>query len=119
MKLLLDEMLDERLRSYFAVYDHKCATVKEAGFAGLLNGELLTAADAQGFDVLITTDRNIQYQNNLAGKKIALLIIRVFRNKLSSVVPHVPESLQALTSLKPGEVRYVGEPALIAKHKQL
>lgn len=118
MKLLLDEMLDQRLSGHFAAGGHQSTTAKAVGFTGLSNGELLAAADLQGFDVLITTDKNIQYQNNLTGKRIALLIIRVFRNKLSHVLPHVPEALQALTLLNAGEVRYVGEPALVAKHTQ-
>jgi predicted nuclease of predicted toxin-antitoxin system len=117
MRLLLDEMMDQRLRSHFTMGGHQSATVEEAGFKGLVNGALLAAADVQGFDVLITTDKNIEYQNNLTGKRISLLIIRVFRNKLSFVLPHLPEALRALQSLAPGEVRHVGEPSLVAKGK--
>lgn len=117
MRLLLDEMMDQRLSSHFTSGGHQCSTVKEAGLNGLLNGELLDAADVREFDVLITTDKNIQHQNNLTGKRISLLIIRVFRNKLASVLPHVPEALRAINSLMPGEVRQIGEPSLVAKGK--
>jgi len=118
MLLLLDEMMDQRLRSHFTSGGHQRSTSQEVGLKGLVNGALLDAADLRGFDVLITTDKNIQYQNNLTGKKIALLIIRVFRNKLSYVLPHVPDALNALQLLQPGQVRYVGEPILVAKHNQ-
>ena len=57
MRLLLDECIDERLRLSFA--EHDCQTARFAGFAGLKNGQLLDAAEAAEFDVLITVDQNI------------------------------------------------------------
>lgn len=115
MKLILDEMLPERLTDYFIADHHECVGTKSAGLQGLANGVLLTAAESLGFDVLVTVDKNIQYQINLTGRKIAVVIIRAYRNKLSSVLPHVPETLRSLESIKPGEVRYVGEPRLLKK----
>lgn len=116
MRLLLDEMLDQRLSRHFIEGGHYCVTVKEAGLKGLVNGELLAAADARGFDVLISVDKSIQYQTNLAGRNIAIIIIRVFKNKLLQVLPHLPQALRTLELIRPGEVKYVGEPSLVAKH---
>ena len=57
MRILLDECVDERLRYLLAEVD--CQTARYAGFAGLKNGALLTAAEAAGCDVLVTVDQNI------------------------------------------------------------
>ena len=61
--------MDERLRLLFS--DHDCQTAGFAGLAGLKNGRLLDAAEAAGFDLLITVDQNIPAQQNLAGRKIS------------------------------------------------
>jgi predicted nuclease of predicted toxin-antitoxin system len=74
MRLLLDECVDERLRLHFP--GHDCQTARFAGMAGLKNGQLLEAAEAAGFDVLITMDRNIPDQQNLAGRKISIIILQ-------------------------------------------
>ena len=50
-------------------------TVAEMGWAGVSNGALLTAADLAGFDVLVTGDQNIEYQNNLRGRRLALVVL--------------------------------------------
>ena len=66
MRLLIDECVDERLRLSFPRHD--CVTVRFAGLAGLKNGQLLDAAEAAGFDVLITVDQNIPRQQNLGAR---------------------------------------------------
>jgi hypothetical protein len=71
MKILLDECVPKDLRLSFV--GHECQTVPKAGFAGKKNGELLTLAEAAGFDVLVTVDRGLPYQQNLTGRKIALI----------------------------------------------
>ena len=63
MRLLFDECVDERLRLLFR--SHDCQTARFANLAGLKNGHLLDAAEAAGFDVLITVDPNIPDQRNL------------------------------------------------------
>jgi len=102
MRLLLDECIDERLRSLFL--DHDCQTARFAGLAGLKHGVLLDAAEAGGFDVLITVDQNIPDQQNLSVRKIALVILCGPTNRLRDLVPLVPAVLFALSSIRPGEV---------------
>lgn len=63
MRLLLDECVDQQLRHHFK--GHECQTVRYAGLAGLENGELLRAAEAATFDVLLTVDRGFEYQQKL------------------------------------------------------
>ena len=60
MRVLLDECVSEGLRNYLA--GHECQTARYAGFAGLENGQLLTAAEAAKFEVLLTVDRGFEYQ---------------------------------------------------------
>jgi predicted nuclease of predicted toxin-antitoxin system len=72
MRLLLDECVNEQLRQHFP--GHECLTARYAGFAGLENGELLEAAEAAKFDVLLTVDRGFEYQQNLAGRRIAVIV---------------------------------------------
>ncbi len=67
MKLLLDESLPRRLKSLFA--DHETRTVPEMGWQGTKNGELIRLAAAE-FDVFLTADQNLQYQQNLVGVDI-------------------------------------------------
>ena len=73
MRLLIDECVDERLRPLFP--GHDCQTARFANLAGLKNGLILEAAEAGGFDVLITVDQSIPDQQNLAGRRIPLMIL--------------------------------------------
>ena len=102
MRLLLDECVDERVRLLFP--GHECQTARFANLAGLKNGDLLEAAQAAGFEVLITVDQNIPDQQNLAGRKIALVILCAPTNRLRDLEPLVPAALSALDSIGPGDV---------------
>lgn len=76
---------------------------------GKQNGELLSQAENE-FDVLITIDKNIPHQQNMAGRRLAILIIRPASNDIDDIRPHVPQALVALQSMKPGQVVQVGVP---------
>jgi hypothetical protein len=69
VKVLLDECLPRKLKAGFT--GHDCKTVPEAGLAGKKNGVLLSLAEDAGFDVFLTMDKGLQYQQNLAGRSIA------------------------------------------------
>ena len=102
MKLLLDECLPRDLRKHLT--GHECKTVPEAGLAGKANGQLLVLAEQAGWQALLTMDRGMPYQQNLAGRTISLMVIRARSNRLADLLPHVPAILSALPTLKPGEV---------------
>lgn len=68
---------------------------------------MLRLAEAE-FDVFVTTDQRLRYQQNLAGMKLAVVVLVAQRNKLELLRPLVPELLRILPALKPGEVRDVG-----------
>ena len=73
------------------------------------NGELLALAD-QLFDVLLTLDNNLPYQQNLNTTRIPLLIVRARSNRIQDLLPAIPECLAALARIKPRQVVRVGPP---------
>ena len=102
MKLLIDECIDERLRLSFP--SHDCETARYAGLAGLKNGELLDAAEAAGFDVLITVDQNIPYQQNVSGRQLSVVILCATTNRLRDLLLLVAAVNSALVSIGHGKV---------------
>ena len=94
MRVLLDECVNQRLRNYLP--GHDCESAEYAGFAGLKNGELLNAAESAHFDVLLTVDRGLEYEQNLAGRRIAIIIFRTKSIALQDLLPHVPACLAVL-----------------------
>jgi hypothetical protein len=79
--------------------DHAVEEARARGWDTLRNGELLDTAEAAGFDVFVTTDRNIQYQQNLSGRRIAIVILGKARWKL--IKNHLAEVAAAVSNAKP------------------
>ena len=107
MKVLLDECIPRKLKN--ALPDHDCQTVPEAGLAGKKNGALLSLAERAGFDLFFTMDKGLQYQQNLADRKIAILILRARSNRLADLLPHVTACSSIMSSIRPGQVIRGGE----------
>jgi predicted nuclease of predicted toxin-antitoxin system len=105
MRLLIDECVDERLRHSFP--GHDCQTARYAKLAGLKNGEMLSAAEAAGFDVLVTVDQSVPDQQNLEGRKIALLILSAPTNRLRDLRRLIPAALAVLGVIRRGQVQRV------------
>jgi predicted nuclease of predicted toxin-antitoxin system len=105
MKILIDENLPRKLVAY--LLGHESRTVVECGWPGKKNGELLALADLL-FDVLLTLDKNLPYQQNLDSIRIAVLIIHAYSNRLSDLLPLLPECLAALETIQPRQVVRVG-----------
>jgi predicted nuclease of predicted toxin-antitoxin system len=106
VKLLLDECVTRRLKREFA--NHEVHTVDEAGLKGLENGDLLKAA-AGKYEVLVTVDRNLPYQQNISGLDIAILVLTAKRNSYVRLKPLMPRALIALESLKAGDITRIEE----------
>jgi len=106
VKLLLDECVTRHLKRDLS--GHEVHTVEDAGFKGLENGDLLKAA-AGAYEVLITVDRNIPFQQNLAGLNIAVLILAAKRNSYVRLQPLIPRALSALETMKVGDVIRIEE----------
>lgn len=108
MRILIDECIDERFRN--CLPGHECQTVRYAGLAGLKNGDLLEAAEAAKFDVFLTVDQGIEYQQNLTARQIAIVIFRAKSNRLKDLLPLAPVCLALLEAILPGQI--VRIPAL-------
>ncbi len=106
MRVLLDECVPKRLRQELT--QHEVRTVPEMGWAAKKNGELLRLAEGD-FDALVTTDQRLSFQQSVAKFEIAVVVLVALRNKLEFLLPLVPELLSALSEVKPGEVRRVGD----------
>ena len=102
MKLLLDECTPRRLRNDFP--GHEIHTVDEVGLKGVLNGELLRGASEQQFDVLITVDRRIPFQQNLSQFNLAVMILVATPCRYAQLKLLVPRALIALETINVGEV---------------
>jgi predicted nuclease of predicted toxin-antitoxin system len=107
MKILIDECAPRDLKFSFAAAGHSCSTVQEIGFSGKKNGELLALAEGK-FDVLLTLDKGIQFQQNLVGRRIAVLLVGAKSNDIDDILPHLPECRAVLQSIQPGQVIRVG-----------
>jgi predicted nuclease of predicted toxin-antitoxin system len=107
MKVLIDECLPAALRDNFAALGHDCQTVRRAGLGSKKNGELLTLAEGQ-WDVLLTSDRNIKYQQNMTGRSVSILILCAKSNRMKDLLPLLAACAEALRSVKPGGVVEVG-----------
>ena len=99
--MLLDECVPKRLKREFS--DYEISTVDEAGFKGLKNGNLIRAADGK-YDVLITVDKNMRYQQNISKLPLAIIVLSSFSNRFESLMPLVPKALESLKNIKIGEI---------------
>jgi hypothetical protein len=101
MRVLLDECVPRALRKELP--GHEVKTVAEAGWAGVRNGELLQLA-AKQFDLLLTVDRNLEYQQNFAGLALAVIVVHAPSNDVTVLRPLMPAVLAAIPTTKPGMV---------------
>jgi len=101
MRILLDECVDWRLLRDLPSHDVK--TVRQMGWSETVNGALLTLAE-QKFDVLVTTDKNLSFQQNVARFKIGVVVLRARSARLRHLRELVPTLLKILPDVKSGEV---------------
>ena|SRR5437762_3637575 len=105
MRVLLDECVTRYLKR--DLVGHEVDAVEEAGFKGLKNGRLLQAASGR-YDVLITVDQNLRYQQNLSTLAIAVIVLRARRSTYAMLEPLIPRALEVLATIKVGELVVVG-----------
>jgi len=105
MRILLDECLPRRLKRELS--DHEIRTAPEMGWAGVENGELLRLASGE-FDVFITVDRSLEFQQNLSDLAVGIVVVSAGSNELTHLLPLVPDLLNAITAVRRGEVVRVG-----------
>ncbi len=105
MKLLLDECLPRKLKNHLP--GHECHTVPEAGWAGKRNGELLFLAEKSGFQIFLTLDRGMEYEQNLKGREIAIVLVAAKSSQLADLLPRMPAVLDVLRSIRAGQLVHV------------
>ena len=106
MKLLFDQGTPVPLRDHLP--NHIVETAYEKGWSNLKNGDLLNLAEAEGFDVLVTTDQNLRYQQNLSGRRISVIVL------LTTNWPRIKKNtgvvVQAIDNLRPGSYEEIDFP---------
>ena len=107
MRILLDECLPRRLKQGFGS-EHEVTTVPERGWAGKQNGELLTLATRE-FEVFITVDTGVEFQQNLRSSSLTVVLLRAPSNRLDAFLPLMPTVLQELAGAAPGRIVRVGD----------
>ncbi len=105
MRVLLDENVPRKLKHRLAP-EHEVVTVPEHGWTGLLNGALLQAADGE-FDAFVTLDRGLEYQQDLRGLSLRVVVVGAVSNKYEDLLPLVPSIQTALARLGPGALARV------------
>ena len=107
MRVLLDECVDWRFAR--GLVGHDVNTTQRMGWAGIRNGQLLSLASRE-FDVFVTVDRNLSFQQNLDSFPIGVLVLHAKTNRLADLMPLVPALLAAIETALPGVVAHVGRP---------
>ena len=102
MRVLLVEQLPRQLAALLTGHDVR--TVQDESWAGFKNGELLDAAEDAGFNVLVTADRNLQFQQNHVRRKLGVVLLCGVSNALEDLVPLVPAALNAIGVVVAGQV---------------
>ena len=107
MKVLFDQATPVPIRAYLD--KHVVSTASQQGWNTLRNGDLLTTAEAAGFDVLLTTDKNLRSQQNLAGGKIAFVVLG--RQQWPRLRHHVQRVVEAVDAAAPGSYIEIDIPS--------
>src|SRR5881398_2783319 len=108
MLVLFDNSTPRTLARYL-IERHTVTECRARGWGRLENGELLAEAEAAGFEVFVTADRNLQYQQNLKGRKIAIVVLG--KGRWSLIKPHVAKIVAAVNEAEPGTLVEVEIPS--------
>lgn len=106
MRILLDECVPRPLKRKLP--DYEIRTVVEMGWSGKKNGQLLRLMSQEGFTILLTTDQNLRYEQNLQGVAIAVIVLVAPSNRLPDLVPLIPDLRDVLNTIAAGELIEVG-----------
>lgn len=105
MRVLLDEQLPRQLAR--EIVGHDVSSVQREGWAGLGNGKLLRAASDRGFDAFVTSDQNLQFQQNLGSISLRIIVLHAVSNAIEDLRPLLPGLSAALEDADIGIVRHV------------
>ena len=106
MRLLLDECVPRKFKQELP--GHEVSTAREMGWSGKQNGELLALMRERRFEVFITVDQNVEFQQNVKASGIAVVVLAARTNRLKELRPLAPAVLRVLAAIRPGELERVG-----------
>jgi hypothetical protein len=106
MRVLLDECVDWRLSR--DILGHEVKTARQMGWTTLKNGELLALASDR-FDVFVTVDQKLSFQQNVAASSISIIVLQAKSNRLSELRALVPRLVTAIAFARPGRVQIITE----------
>ncbi len=104
MRILLDECVP---RPRIICLATSVVTVPDAGWAGKKNGELLSLAEQAGFAVFLSLDQGVEYEQNLAGRRICIILVRTKSSRLADLIPHAARILALVESIESGQLGHV------------
>ena len=102
VRILLDEQLPRQLAPYLVGHDVR--TVQQESWAGLKNGQLLSAAETAGFAVFLTGDQSLQFQQNISKRRLGVVVLCARSNALEDLLPLIPAALAAVETVEPGQL---------------
>ena len=108
MKVLLDECVTKRLKFYLK--DFEVFTVTELGWSGVKNGKLMTLCVENGFEVLLTIDKNLAYQQNLNKYKIAIVVLNTITSKIEELSLFMPPFKEQASKFGFHQVYFIEKP---------
>ena len=101
MRILLDECVTKKAKKLLT--DFEVHTVPEMGFSGLKNGKLLTEAEASGFDILLTIDKNMDYQQNISKYELTIVVLDVAKSSIKYIEELMPEFIANIDTYEKGK----------------
>ena len=102
MKILLDECVTKKLKRHLTEFEVK--TVVEMNWSGLKNGKLLSSAVQEKFDILLTIDKNLEYQQNMSNYEIAVVVLSVEKSKVDFLVELLPKFKEQVIDYEKGKI---------------
>jgi predicted nuclease of predicted toxin-antitoxin system len=102
LRVLLDAQIDKKLKK--SITGHRVWTARDQNLQELQDGALLDSIQQLNFDVLVTMDKSMQFQNQLQGRSFGVILLRAKSNRLTDLLPLVPALLLTIPEVKPGEV---------------
>jgi predicted nuclease of predicted toxin-antitoxin system len=112
VKILLDHNLDWRLSRHLPGHEVKSAS--EMNRKDLVNGLLLNEAEMAGFEILLTGDTNINYQQNIIGRSISVIVLRAYNNRRKTHIEMMADVIKVIETIRPGQIVEVIHPDLIS-----
>lgn len=105
MKVLLDHNINPRFARLLP--GHQAIHAYRLGWSELVNGELIKRAESEGFDVMITADKNLRHQQNLSNRKLAIIVLDTKRISWPHIEPLAPQVNQVLMEISPGSFHVI------------